>query len=157
MLKTSQEMITRINNLLSLHRQSVRVVEWTGAHLTLSTGIVLHGNARARFINRTTSSKTNVWISNMDKLLAGEITEREIRSLLSSIGGKAVQEKFGSVIKLNLNTGVSWNTQKVRILERRGHDLKKLKTRLVYQTQELIMVCMVLKCLTLINNYDPAL
>lgn len=110
MLKTSQEMITRINNLLSLHQQSVRVVEWTGAHLTLSTGIVLHGNARARFINRTTSSKTNVWISNMDKLLAGEITEREIRSLLSSIGGKAVQEKFGSVIKLNLNTGVSWNT-----------------------------------------------
>ena len=55
------------------------------------------------------NKKTNLWVSNIDKLINGTITESEIKSELASIGGKSVQKKYGSIIKRNLNTGTSWN------------------------------------------------
>jgi len=109
MKKTSQQMITRFNTLLETHNQKIRLIEYTRNSVLLSSGILLENDAKRKFCKRIVNNKTNLWITNVDKLLSGEITEQEIKSRLSSIGGKSVQQQYGNLIRKNLNTGVSWN------------------------------------------------
>ena len=109
MKKTADQMMTIINNKLTEYTQSIRVVEWSGKNIILSTGKILTNSDRARFIKRIMNTKTDLWCRCMDRLISGEITESEIKSKLSAIGGKAVQKKYGNIIKQNLNTGIPWN------------------------------------------------
>ena len=109
MKKTADQMMTIINNKLTEYTQSIRVVEWSGKNIILSTGKILTNSDRARFIKRIMNTKTDLWCRCMDRLISGEITESEIKSELSAIGGKAVQKKYGNIIKQNLNTGIPWN------------------------------------------------
>jgi hypothetical protein len=109
MKKTADQMMTIINNRLTEYTQSTRVVKWSGKNIMLSTGKILTNSNRARFIKRIMNTKTDLWCRCMDRLISGEITESEIKSKLSAIGGKAVQKKHGDKIKLNLNTGIPWS------------------------------------------------
>ena len=99
MKKTSQQMITRFNTLLETHNQKIRLIEYTGNSVLLSSGILLENDAKRKFCKRIVNNKTNLWITNVDKLLSGEITEREIKARLSSIGGKSVQQQYGNLIR----------------------------------------------------------
>lgn len=109
MKKTAQEMMNQINNRLSEYGQSTRIIKWSGTMIQLSTGKVLTGSTRIRFIRRVTNFKTSLWCENIDRLLSGEISDSEIKSQLSAIGGIACQEKHGNLIRKNLNTGIPWN------------------------------------------------
>ena len=109
MKKTADQMMTIINNKLTEYAQSIRVVEWSGKNIMLSTGKILTNSDRARFIKRIMNTKTDLWCRYMDRLISGKITESEIKSELSAIGGRAVQKKYGNTIKQNLNTGMPWN------------------------------------------------
>ena len=102
-------MMDRFNTKLSDHNQLTRIIGYTGKSITLSTGMTLFNNDKVRFCKRLLNSKTNLWADNIDKLSSGEINEKEIKSVLSTIGGQAVQKKHGDAIKQNLNTGTSWN------------------------------------------------
>jgi len=110
MKKTPGQMMTIINNRLTEYGQHTRVVEWSGKNIMLSTGKILTNSDRARFIKRIMNTKTDLWCRCMDRLISGEITESEIKSKLSAIGGTAVQKKHGNIIKQNLNTGMPWNS-----------------------------------------------
>ena len=109
MKKTTDQMIDKINNILSSHQQKIRIVDWTGSTIILSDGQSLTRSDRSRFIRRITSDKTDLWAKNTDNLLSGLRTEKEIKSALSRIGGLSCQQKHGDKIKLNLNTGVPWS------------------------------------------------
>ena len=104
MKKTTDQMIDKINNILSSHQQKIRIVDWTGSTIILSDGQSLTRSDRSRFIRRITSDKTDLWAKNTDNLLSGLRTEKEIKSALSRIGGLSCQQKHGDKIKLNLNT-----------------------------------------------------
>lgn len=106
---TNQQMIIRINNVLEYHNQTTRVVSYTGNCIVLSTGLTLTDNSKHRFYKRIMNTRTDLWVSHIDNLLSGVVTDEEIKSKLASIGGKSVQAKYGSKIKENLNTGRPWN------------------------------------------------
>jgi uncharacterized FlaG/YvyC family protein len=109
MKKTVQQMIDILNEILKKNGQLIRITNYSGNSITLSTGITLTNNEKHRFVKRITNSKTELWVTNIDKLLCGNVTEQEIRAMLSAIGGRAVQKKHGNAIKKNLNTGTPWN------------------------------------------------
>jgi hypothetical protein len=109
MKKTVQQMIDILNEILKKNGQLIRITNYSSNSITLSTGITLTNNEKHRFVKRITNSKTELWVTNIDKLLCGNVTEQEIRAMLSAIGGRAVQKKHGNAIKKNLNTGTPWN------------------------------------------------
>jgi len=109
MKQSAQQMIDRFNAKMIDHNQLTRVIAYSGNSITLSTGVTLIDNDKDRFCRRLLSTKTILWVSNIDNLLNGSITTNEIKAMLSSIGGNAVQEKYGDIIKQNLNTGTPWN------------------------------------------------
>jgi uncharacterized FlaG/YvyC family protein len=109
MKKSADQMMAIVNNKLTEYDQSTRVVNWSGKSILLSTGKVLENSSRARFIKRIMNTKTDVWGRCMDRLVSGKITEFEIKSKLSAIGGEIVQQKHRNTIKQNLNTGTPWN------------------------------------------------
>jgi len=109
MKQSAQQMIDRFNAKMIDHNQLTRVIAYSGNSITLSTGVTLIDNDKDRFCRRLLSTKTILWVSNIDNLLNGSITTNEIKAKLSSIGGNAVQEKYGDIIKQNLNTGTPWN------------------------------------------------
>jgi len=109
MKKTAQKMIDILNEILKKNGQLIRITNYSGNSITLSTGITLADNEKRRFVKRITNSKTELWVTNIDKLLCGNVTEQEIRAILSAIGGRAVQKKHGNAIKKNLNNGKPWN------------------------------------------------
>ena len=115
MKKTAQQMIDILNEILKDHNQSTRIANYSSDSITLSTGIILKNTAKQRFVNRIRNSKTDLWVTNIDKLQCGDISDQEIRSKLASIGGRAVQEKHGNTINQNLNTGVPWNAGLVNV------------------------------------------
>ncbi len=98
-----------LNTKLVEHNQSIRVIDYSCNTLTLSNGEVLQGDKFKKFKKRVMNKQTDLWVSNIDKLINGFITEAEIKSELASIGGKSVQKKYGNIIKQNLNTGTPWN------------------------------------------------
>ena len=102
-------MIDKFNAKLAEYNQLVRVVEYCGKSITLSTGETLINNDKDRFCKRLINDKTTLWVSNIDNLLSGKITVKEIKSSLSKIGGTSAQKKHGAIIKKNLNTGIPWN------------------------------------------------
>jgi len=101
--------IERLNSRLLEFGQVTRVIEFGLGFLVLSTGHRLSGNDFTKFKKRVMNSRTHQWVSNIDSLLAGTCTEKEIKSLLSAAGGRVCQIKHGSKIRKNLNTGRSWN------------------------------------------------
>lgn len=106
---TAQQMVDRFNAKLIEHHQRTRIIDYSGTVIVLSSGITFNGTDKDRFCNRLMNSKTTLWAENVDNLLNGDITVSDIKSKLSSIGGKAVQEKHGDSIRQNLNTGRPWN------------------------------------------------
>ena len=109
MRTTSKEMIAKINEKLARYDQLIRIEEWSGKHIKLSSGKVLVDADRRKFIVRLLSKKNEEWIKNIDALLAGTKHENDIKSNAASLGGKSVQRLYGESIRLNLNTGVPWN------------------------------------------------
>lgn len=109
-MKTSyKKWIELLNSRLELYNQTIRVVNFTKQELTLSNTKILVGSEFTRFKKRVMNKKTDLWLKNIDNLFSGNITEKQIKSKLSSLGGKAVQKKHGADIKQNLNTGTPWN------------------------------------------------
>jgi uncharacterized FlaG/YvyC family protein len=109
MKKTSQQMIDKLNTRLLEEDQTTRIIQYSVSKITLSNGNILTEKDKLKFCKRLLNPKTNLWAKNIDNLLIGIITEKEIRSKLSSIGGKSVQRKYGNILKQNLNTGTPWN------------------------------------------------
>jgi len=106
---TYDEWIIKLNIALKLAGQTARVVEFGQQTLTLSNNTILLDNQFIRFKKRILNSKTSLWVNNIDNLLAGTVTEQEIKSQLSRLGGLAVQQQYPGLTRANLNTGVSWN------------------------------------------------
>jgi hypothetical protein len=129
MKKTKNQMMEELNYKLAGFFQLTKIVEYSGKFIKLSSGVTLEGNDKIKFCKRVLTSKTDLWVKNIDKLLSGEITESQIRSSLAAIGGRAVQMKHSNQIRLNLNTGISWNTgtkgQRVGTLGPRPASVKK--------------------------------
>jgi hypothetical protein len=104
-----QEWIKRLNLRLTEANQQIRVLEVDKHGIQLSDGRFLTGNQAVRFKKRTMNKSTNLWVSNMDALLAGTVSEKQIRSRLASLGGVSCQCQHGARIRENLNTGIPWN------------------------------------------------
>ena len=102
-------MIDKFNNKLIEHNQLTRVIDYSSKSIALSNGVILFNNNKDRFCKRLMSSKTILWAINIDNLLKGTITAKDIRSKLSSIGGISVQKTHGEIIRKNFNTGTPWN------------------------------------------------
>lgn len=106
---TYDEWIKKINDKLAQHNQLIRVIEFGKQHLKLSNGIMLTGNEFSRFKKRIFNEKTDIWVTNLDNLVAKTITEKEIRSALCKKGGIACQKKHGDKIKKNFTNRRPWN------------------------------------------------
>lgn len=104
--------LDKINKRLIEYGQQTRVLSLTATLLILNSGITLSGNEASKFIKRVMNEKIIDWVKNIDKLLSGEVDEKDIKKISFSVGGKACQEKHGEKIKLNLNTGEPWNRDK---------------------------------------------
>lgn len=109
MKKTPNQIMEILNKRLEEFGQELRIEDYQANSLKLSTGVTLHDKDKRIFYRRINNKKTDIWIKNIDALLSGSMTEKEIRSKLSSIGGNAVQLLYGKKIRKNLNTGVPWN------------------------------------------------
>lgn len=106
---TYNEWIDRLNRALITAQQHTRVIAYGRQTLTLSTGDVLTDNKFTRFKKRVLSKNTDKWVTSIDQLLNGTVSEKEIKSYLSAIGGLACQRIHGEKIKQNLNTGIPWS------------------------------------------------
>lgn len=102
----------RINLQLAHHGQTSQVVEFGKQYLKFNNGTEISGSDFSKFKRRIFNKKTDLWVSNIDNILGGNVTESEIKSLLASIGGVNCQIKHSNNIKKNLNTGVPWNKGK---------------------------------------------
>ena len=109
---TYEQWKVRLNGRLETYDQRVRVVDFGKATLELSTGEILIQPEFGKFKKRVMNIKTDLWVKNMDLLLAGLITDREIKAKLAAIGGKAVHKLHPELSSHNLNTGVPWNKGK---------------------------------------------
>ncbi len=101
--------MVKINARLEEYEQLTRIVNLTASSLSLNNGLTLTGNEAGKFIKRVMNNVVIDWVKNTDKLLAGEVSENEIKSVSFSIGGRSCQEKHGDKIRNNLNTGRPWN------------------------------------------------
>lgn len=99
----------KINQRLEDYGQHTRIIELCPFGLMLNTGQQFFNNEADRFIKRVMNFKVLEWVKNTDSLLAGVITEDQIKSISFAIGGKSCQEKHGEKLKKNLNTGNPWN------------------------------------------------
>jgi hypothetical protein len=77
--------------------------------LKLSTGDTLTQPEFSKFKRRVMNAKTDLWVKNMDSLVAGRVTEKEIKSMLAAAGGKAVHRLYPNLSEQNLNSGIPWN------------------------------------------------
>jgi hypothetical protein len=98
-----------INDRLCAYNQIVRVTNLSAISAVLNTGQVLTGADCNRFINRIMNTVVDAWVKNTDDLLSGNVSDKDIKAISFSIGGKAVQKKHGEKIKQQLNTGKPWN------------------------------------------------
>ncbi len=105
-----------LNEKLAEHGQETRVVEYKKDYLRLSTA-VLQGSEVKKFKGRVMTKKTTHWVANMDKLLSGDMSVGDIKSLICSDSGKACQKIHGDKIRNNLNSGVPWNKGKKGLQE----------------------------------------
>lgn len=101
--------IIKLNDRLEEYGQLTRIIDLTSSTLLLNNGKTLTGNEVGRFVKRVMNTTVIDWVKNTDKLLAGEISENDIKSISFSIGGRACQEKHANKIRNNLNTGKPWN------------------------------------------------
>ena len=106
---TKQQMINKLNARLIEHHQLTRITNYSSSIIELSSGLTLSGPEKNKFCKRLMNLKTTLWAENIDNILNGVMTVIEIRSKLSSIGGRAVQVKHRESIRQNLNTGQPWN------------------------------------------------
>lgn len=89
----------KLNQRLLEFGQELRVIEKTQNYLKLNNGIELSDNNLIRFCRRVLTSKHSEFVSRIDDLMSGKITEGEIKSILAARGGKACQTKHGSKIR----------------------------------------------------------
>lgn len=119
--------IEKINNRLQEFLQNTRIIDASTNSLTLDSGAVLTGADARKFYRRITG-KTLEWVKNVDNLLSGTITEKDIKSKVASIGGFAVQMKYGKDISRRLNNGIPWNVgskgQRIGTLGPRTEEVK---------------------------------
>lgn len=99
----------KINNRLEEFSQKTRITDLTVGRVTLNTGLILSGNAAGKFIKRVMNVKILDWVKNIDKLLSGEVSDKQIKAISFAIGGKACQKLHGTKLRKNLNTGTPWN------------------------------------------------
>jgi hypothetical protein len=88
----STEMIQKFNKILENAQQKIRILEWSGTSILLSNGLKLEYDNRRVFLRRL-SSNQSIWRENIDNLLDGRITDKEIKSIISKIGGFSCQHK----------------------------------------------------------------
>jgi len=103
-----EEWKQKINDRLVEYNQNTKVVSYERDKIILSTGTILEGN-QARIFKRRVLNNYHIWVKNIDSLLSGDITEKEIKSKQYSIGGISCQKKYGEKLRQNLNTGTPWN------------------------------------------------
>lgn len=109
MKKTADQMMHFYNGILETYHQDIRIIQWSGTSITLSSGAIFTKNSRLQFLKRISNTKTNVWVTHADKLLSGEIDAEDLKYEGRAKGGRSCQQKHRDKIKLNLNTGTSWN------------------------------------------------
>lgn len=102
-------MMNFYNAILETYHQDIRIIQWSGTSITLSSGVILTNNIRLRFLKRIANTKTDVWATHADKLLSGEIDVEDLKYEGRAKGGRLCQQKHGAKSKLNLNTGTPWN------------------------------------------------
>lgn len=112
-MNRTEKLKNKINQRLLDNGQTILIEKIEGTRLVFSNGQIINDQLeRDRMINRLSTSKTTIWVENFDNLIAGIITDHEIRSQLASLGGKACQSKHGDKIRKNLNTGTPWSKGK---------------------------------------------
>ena len=99
----------RLNERLARYNQCIRVMDFGKLKLKLSTGDTLTQPEFSKFKRRVMNAKTDLWVKNMDSLVAGRVTEKEIKSMLAAAGGKAVHRLYPNLSEQNLNSGIPWN------------------------------------------------
>jgi len=102
-------LMQRLNNKFLKFKQTTRVIECKKQSLVLSNNTIISGDEFVRFKRRMLNPKINVWVENLDKLINGIITDKQIKSELSRKGGLACQLKHKDIVRKNLNTGKVWN------------------------------------------------
>lgn len=98
-----------INQRLAEYQQDTKLTDLTTNSLSLNNGQILYDTTASRFIKRVMNKKVTDWVKNTDALLAGSVTDDQIKNISFAIGGRACQQKHGEKIKNNLNSGTPWN------------------------------------------------
>lgn len=109
---TYEKWKTLLNERLEYFNQTTRVIEYNKQEIRLNDGTKLTGTEYKKFKKRLMNTKTTLWIENIDAILSGKITVKQIKSKLCSIGGKSCQKLHKETIKKNLNSGIPWNKGK---------------------------------------------
>jgi hypothetical protein len=122
---SSEEMMSRANNVLLSYNQNVLIVNWSGKEIQFNNGIVLKNNERYNFISRIFSKKTDLWKKHHDEIFLNPDIVQYIKSTLASLGGLKCQKDHGEKIKLNLNNGTPWNAGTVGLVKSWNKGLTK--------------------------------
>lgn len=102
--------INALNAKLEENKQSSRISFYSASpKKIILNGILYVDNDALRIIRRINGDE--LWVNNFDRIyLTFEPgAEGDVKSMISSKGGKSCQEKHGKKIKENLNNGVPWN------------------------------------------------
>jgi hypothetical protein len=127
MKKTNNSWIVDINNLLTHYGQITRIVDYKNKTVELSNGILISGKDLQKFKRRLLNKKTDIWVKNVDNLLDGAQTEKEIKTELAKLGGNSCWHIHKNKIINNLNTGIPWNKGKTGFLGTPHTEESKLK------------------------------
>jgi very-short-patch-repair endonuclease len=107
-----EKLVLKYNTILSTKNTNLRLVSY-------SNGVIIFNNGReisdqkqiVNFKNRLKSNRNwpldDIYSSDINR--ATEI-ENNLLKEIQSQGGKTVQSLYGDKIRLNLNTGIPWNT-----------------------------------------------
>jgi hypothetical protein len=120
-MATFREMMDRLNDRLKQFNQDLRIADYSRSSIILSNGQIIAGKENQKIKNRLLSPYSSLWVENFDKLIAGEITESEIKHQFAKIRGQNCQKIHGEKIKSNLNTGVPWIKGKGHLFKGRTH------------------------------------
>ena len=116
MNKRTIRLVNEFNGLLSNYNQIIRILRVDKDKVILSNERVV---SKSKLRNRMKGKNSNIYLSNFDIIYGlGESSKeklKDIKSIISSKGGKRCQELYGNKIKNNLNGigDIPWNKGKV--------------------------------------------
>jgi len=101
----------KLNSILENHYQESRITSILANKNISMNNIVYLDNDAITLIRRI--RRNDLWADNIDNIYIHNMADviLKIKSIKSSSGGIACQEKHGEKIRKNLNTGIPWNKE----------------------------------------------